>query len=183
MQGNSSGRSRPTFWGQARSLVAFLFIVSGTKLFCQPSMQVILTNGPSSNRLNIVVLSEGYTSTQLTQFLVDSTNAINTLLSHQPYQEYRNYINAFAIKVASNQSGSDHPSYPLFKDTYFNSTYDAAADLLITIPTNGTGQGRVDALLQTFMPKCHLSILLVNDTVSGGSDGFDKTAIVSLGAS
>ena len=99
-------------------------------------MQTILTNGPVSNRLNVVVLSEGYTTTQLAQFLVDATNAVNALLAHPPYQEYRNYFNAFAIKVASSQSGSDHPSWPTAStaNTYFNSTYDAAYDRLITIP-------------------------------------------------
>jgi len=151
--------------------------------YAQPSMHTILGNGPVSNRLNIVVLSEGYTTNQLAQFLDDSTNAINGLLSHQPYQEYRTYVNAYAISVASAQSGSDHPSYPSYRDTYFNSTYDPVSDRLITIPTNSTGQGKVDTLLQSFMPQCHLAILLVNDIVYGGSDGFDKTAITSIGFS
>ena len=133
-----------------------------------------------SNRLNIVVLSEGYTSNQLAQFLVDATNAVNTLLSHPPYHEYRNYVNAFAIKVASTDSGSDHPFYGISRNTYFNSTYDSS-DYLITIPADSTGQGKVDALLQTFMPNCQLPVLLVNDLTEGGSDGFFKTAIVSIG--
>ena len=116
-------------------------------------MQTILTNGPVSNRLNIVVLSEGYTTNQLAQFPVDATNAVNALLSHQPYQEYSNYFNAFAIEVASSQSGSDHPAYGSYVNTYFNSTYDPASDHLITIPPNfadtnySHGQGKVDALL------------------------------------
>jgi hypothetical protein len=155
----------------------------------QASMQTILTNGPISNRLNVVVLSEGYTSAQLAQFLVDATNAVNALLAHQPYQEYSNYFNAFAIKIASTQSGSDHPSWGIngfYVNTYFNSTYDLS-DYLITIPPNfadanySHGQGKVDALLQTNMPDCHLPILLVNDFTDGGSDGFNKTAIGSIG--
>src|ERR1017187_6880352 len=100
----------------------------------QPSMQIILTNGPVLNRLNIVVLSEGYTTSQLAQFAVDATNAINALLSHAPYQEYRNYFNAYAIKVASNQSGSSH--FGATSDTYFHSSYDTNSDRLITIPPN-----------------------------------------------
>ncbi len=155
----------------------------------QPSMQTILTNGPASNRLNIVILSEGYTSNQLSQFLVDATNAVNALLAHQPYQEYRSFFNAFAIKVASNQSGSDHGSDTnYYHDTYFNSLYEPPDDFIISIPPNSRdtnyshGQAKVDALLQTFMPKCHLPILLVNDAVPGGSDGFDKTAIASVGS-
>jgi hypothetical protein len=43
----------------------------------QATFYTILTNGPASNRFNIVFLSEGYTSGQLTQFLVAATNAAN----------------------------------------------------------------------------------------------------------
>jgi hypothetical protein len=148
----------------------------------QTSMQTILTNGPTSNRVNVVVLSEGYTSSQLGQFFLDASNAVYVLLSHPPYQEYRNYFNAFAIKAPSTQSGSDHPNSGIYRDTYFNSTYDAIQDYWVTIPNNSTGQGKVDSLLQTYTPKCHLPILLVNDPTPGGSDGFDKTAIASTNA-
>lgn len=145
-------------------------------------MQTLFTNGPTSNRLNVVVLSEGYTAAQLPQFVLDATYAINTLLSHPPYREYSNYVNAFAIKVASTNSGSDHPAYSISKNTYFNSTYDVSWNYYITIPTGSTGQGRVDALLQTYMPQCKLAILLVNDPTLGGSDGFDRLAIASTSA-
>jgi len=145
-------------------------------------MQTILSNGSISNRVNIVVLSEGYTSAQLPQFLVNATNAINALLSHAPYAEYRNYVNAFAIKVASNESGSDHPYQGVYRDTYFNSAYVNQEDNFIAIPADSTGQGKVNQLLQTFMPNCHLPILLVNDGTPGGSDGFDQTAIASITA-
>ena len=150
-------------------------------------MQTIVTNGPVSNRLNIVVLSEGYTSNELAQFSVDATNALKALLSHEPYSTYSNYFNAFAIKVASTNSGSDHPYNGIYNNTYFNSTYDPVSDRLITIPPNfadanySHGQGKVDSLLQTFMPNCQLPVLLVNDRYNdGGSDGFDKTAIAAV---
>ena len=103
------------------------------------------------------------------------------MLSHSPYQEYRTYCNAFAISVPSNQSGSDHPANGTnssnFRDTYFNSSYDSTSDYLISIPPNfvdtnfSHGQGKIDALLQTFMPECHVPVLLVNDFTPGGSDG------------
>ncbi len=146
----------------------------------QGTLYTIVSNGPPANRYNVVILSEGYTSSQLGQFRIDATNAINALFTPQPYQEYRPYFNAYAIAVASAQSGSDHPSYPIYKDTYFNSTYDAYSDHIITIPAGSQGQGKVNALLQTFVPDCNLSILLVNDPVPGGSDGGSKTAVSSI---
>ncbi len=167
-------------------------LVLGSWSFSSPAstpatFSTIITNGPSTNRFNIVFLSEGYTSAQQPQFLVDATNAFASLLAHQPYLEYSNYFNAYTIQTNSAQSGSDHPAYPTSVNTAFNSTFDAN-DYIISIPPNFAdgnsthGQGKVDTLLATFMPGYSLSVLLVNDLASGGSDGFDKTAIASTSA-
>lgn len=149
------------------------------------SLETILTNGPASNRFNLVFLSEGYTSGQLIQFRTDATNAARALLSRKPFSEYSNFFNVYAISVASAQAGSDHPDWPSYRDTYFNSVYQGP---LITIPPNGLdtnyghGQGKVDALLQSYVPECRAAILLVNDLTPGGSDGGGAAAIVYRGA-
>ncbi len=167
---------------RAAALLAGVGLGIGAPTAPAATLQTILTNGPVSNRLNVVLLSEGYTTNQLAQFLVDATNALAALVAFEPYQEYQPYLNVFAISVPSNQSGSDHPAWPSYRDTYFNSSYDLS-DNLVTIPPNAVdpnysdGQGRVDALLQTFLPACDLAMLLVNDPVPGGSGG--PTAVVS----
>jgi len=147
----------------------------------QVTLNVVLTNGPASNRFNIAILSEGYTDGQLADFRSHASNAVNTLLSRAPFSEYRNYFNAHSISVPSNQSGSDHPGSGIYRDTYFNTTYDNVSDRVISFPTNAMGQGKVDALLQQFLPQSDLAVVLVNDTISGGSDGSAKTAIASIG--
>src|SRR5947199_6179502 len=66
-----------------RPVVALLVLATVAcwqpRSLAQPAMQTLLTNGPVSNRLNIVFLSEGYTTNQLPQFLVHATNALNAL--------------------------------------------------------------------------------------------------------
>lgn len=155
----------------------------------QTNFHTILTNGPASNRLNVVFLAEGYTSGQSTQFLTHVTNTASILLSNQPFAEYRSFFNIFAVAVASAQSGSDRPVSGIFRNTYFSSTYGNGVSVreeLITIPPNWTnanysqGQGRIDNLLNTFMPAADLAILLVNDLSFGGSDGAGRTAITSV---
>jgi hypothetical protein len=169
----------------SRPLLAFVLILVGFEsAFAQTNFYTLFTNGPTTNRLNIVVLSEGYTINQVTNaFRMDATNALSKLLSQPPYREYSNYFNGFAIAVPSRQSGSSHPVAASFKDTFFKSSY-GASDFVITIPPNeldsnyGDGQGKVDSLLQTFMPNYGFAALLVNDVVSGGSCGIsNKTAI------
>jgi hypothetical protein len=142
------------------------------------SLTTIVTNGPASRRINIVVLAEGYTSNQVSLFQTHATTTVNNLLTVSPYTDYRSYFNAFAIFVPSRQAGSDHPSRGEFRDTYFNSTFDSyGIDRLVTIPPNNfdsnysNGRGKVDQLLQQLMPEYDLAILLVNDLEYGGSGG------------
>jgi hypothetical protein len=101
-----------------------LFVFLPGHLSAQGSIQQILHNGATDKRLNIVILSEGYTNLELTKYLADANTLLIRLLETQPFQEYAGYFNAFAISIASNESVSDHPSRNIFLDTYFNSTYD-----------------------------------------------------------
>jgi hypothetical protein len=160
-----------------------LWAVAGWQCFAQPAQfQLLELNGPASNRISVVFLSEGYTASQSNAFAMHATNALNALFSWEPYQQYRVGFNASMIFVASPQAGSDHPASGVKRDTYFSSTYDSS-DRVITIPLDATGQGRVDDLLGTFAPDCSLAVLLVNDLTPGGSDGFAQTAICSVAAS
>ncbi|MBE0540175.1 MAG: hypothetical protein IH623_02210 [Verrucomicrobia bacterium] len=153
----------------------------------QTNFSDLLVNGPVSNRVNIVFLAEGYRTNEYASFLAHATNALNILLAGQPFAEYQSYFNAYAIAVPSAQSGSDHPVNGVtgFRDTYFNSTY-GYSDYLISIPPNefdlnySNGQGRVAALLATFMPECDLAVMLVNDHTVGGSDGGGGIALSSI---
>jgi hypothetical protein len=165
------------FLGWCAGAVLLALVPAGG--YAQGTLTTILTNGPTANRINLVVLSEGYQASELGKFLSDATNMVNSILAAPPYQEYRSYFNAFAIAVASPQSGSDHytPTTSLV-NTYFNSTYDSyGIQYLITIPPNDRdsdyshGRGKVDALLQALMPEYDYAVLVVNDTQYGGSGG------------
>ncbi|MCX7868215.1 MAG: M64 family metallo-endopeptidase, partial [Limisphaera sp.] len=154
-------------------LVCALVVTSARSQTLTP----LLVHGPRTNRINVVVLSEGYTAPQLSQFLRDATNVVETLLTASPYAEYRQHFNAYAISVASAESGSDHPTTGgPFRNTYFNSAYEFY-DYVITIPPNGldpnpaNGQGRVEHLINTWLPEADIVILLVNDIQPGGSSG------------
>ena len=157
----------------------------------------IVTNGPTTNRVNLVFLSEGYTSGQMVNFLNDATNAANAFLTAEPYAEYATYFNVFAIFTNSANTGSTHLNNGpyVLNHTYFNSTYNLGSDDLITIPPNSSdptannGQGKIDSLLQTYLPFTNndLAVLLVNDGTAagaavGGTSVYGKLAISSIGS-
>jgi hypothetical protein len=137
----------------------------------QTNMLTLLTNGATSKRLNIVFLSEGYTTTDLAHFAADARTMLNQMITSPPLNEYSNYFNAFAISVPSNQSGSDHytPTTNLV-DTFFNSRFDSfGVQRLVTI--DSIGQSRANSLLAQFMPEYDIAAIVVNDTTYGGSGG------------
>ena len=145
----------------------------------------LVDNGPRESRINLVVLSEGYRSAELTQFEADARKLSTALFKVPHWGEYAALFNVFIIEVASNESGSDHPSQGVFKDTYFSSSFDSyGLERLLTIPPNDLisdytlGQGRVAALLKQHVPDYDLVLMLVNDTTYGGSGG--SPAIASL---
>ena len=92
--------------------LTWLIVFSSSAFLARPAVfSTIATNGPATNRVNLVFFSEGYTSSQMGQFLIDATNAANFFLSAEPYAEYSNYFNVFAIATNSAHSGSTHLIY------------------------------------------------------------------------
>ena len=175
--------------GSLATLLFLFALLAAVVTSSAATFHTLSTNGHSSNRMNIVFLSEGYTASQSNLFLADCTNAFHSFFGggdytgEEPFVEYSNYFNAYAVFVASTNSGSDHPQYGQTNNTYFNSSYDVINDYVITIPPGATGQGLVDSLLNTYTPtnafRYRLPVMLVNDGTQGGSGG--ATAIVATG--
>jgi hypothetical protein len=86
----------------------------------------IWNNGPSANRVDMVIMGDGYTSAQLTT--VYPTH-IQNLLSymfdsgHAPFPRYKNFFNVHRIDLVSNESGADVPPDEIFRDTAIGGTY------------------------------------------------------------
>jgi hypothetical protein len=197
--GNFSATARLVRRSATGALRWPLFLVLAGAMAKAAIFSTIITNGPTTNRVNLVIFSEGYTNGQLATFLNDVTNAASFFLSAEPYAEYSNYFNVFAIFTNSAHSGSTHVAYTNYAPgyTYFNSSYDSSQDRLITIPPNTVdaspshGQGKINSFLWTnysaIFPRTNnnLPALLVNDPIPGGSDGgssdYGHTAISSIG--
>ena len=67
--------------------------------------------GSSANRVDWLILGDGYTATQHAQFINDVQNLVATFFEISPYAEYANYINVRALFVPSAEAGADHPPY------------------------------------------------------------------------
>lgn len=179
------------FFARLAALLAGLLLAGfAAQSHAQATRTTLLTNGPAAKRINVVLLSEGYQTNQLGQFVSDAGTVLGNLLATAPLSEYSNYFNAYAISVASINSGSSRaPDHPGVLNTYFNSTYNSYGNpYLVTIPPNNWdgnyshGKGKVLNLLTNLMPDYDFAILVVNDTFYGGSgdSGLSNSPPVSI---
>ena len=138
-------------------------------------------NGPRSERINIVFLSEGYTTNDMPNFAGHVTNAVNFLFSKEPWQQYRSYCNVYRIEIASNEGGCDNGHTGTTQDTYFNATFDSPLPSGRLLYLDSIGLSRAHSLLNTHVPEYDLPVVLVNDTKYGGSGG--SISVASIDAS
>ena len=139
--------------------------------------EAIFQSGTDFSRINLVILSDGYTEIELDQFMIDATNFSDALFAETPYKEYKNYFNVYAIKVPSAQSGASHPGtatdvdepqHPvLVVDNYFESTFDAY-DIHRLLVSN---DNIVTSTLANNFPFYDMALVLVNSPYYGGSGG------------
>jgi IgA Peptidase M64 len=151
---------------------AILLLLTG---FAQAvSGQTVVTvrnNGDSANRVDLVIVSEGYTSGEMTKFANDVQSLITSMFAQEPYGEYQRYFNVHLVQVASPQSGADHPERvpPVFRDTAFDATYNCfGIQQLICVDTD-----RVNTVVSGVLAanRRDIVMVLVNDPEYGGSGG------------
>ena len=139
-----------------------------------PKWEPVSITGDSSNRIDLVIVSEGYTASEMGKFTRD-VNAVHAgLFSEDPFLEYARYFNVWRVEVSSNESGADHPEQtpPLMRDTAFDASFRNR-----TIYAN---ERKVFRAIGGLPPAARDSVVvLVNDPAHGGSAG--RIAVVTTG--
>lgn len=169
----------------------FLFILS---IYCHSvsaqvfTKETIKNTGDNDERINLVILGDGYQTNELPKFKIDAQNFINVLFSESPFTEYSNYFNVHIINVISAESGADHPvnsneengSTTLFPqkevNTFFNATFDSFKIhrlLFYEIDENYANQttSKINNVLADNFPTYDQAIILVNTPYYGGAGG------------
>lgn len=144
-----------------------------------------------ANRMDIVILGDGYTAAQQAQFEADAKAMADSLFSFPPYSEYRNYFNVVAVFGASNESGTDEPPYMLgcapdnthpisccpdgdpslsgvMVDTRYNTTFCYGGIARLMVPTN---YDAIYADATEGYPDWDEIFVLANTFTYGGSGG------------
>ena len=83
----------------------------------------ILKNGKAENKVDIVILAEGYTLQEMQKFKEDAERVTNYLFDEEPFKSEKKKFNVRAVLTPSVESGTDVPGENIYKNTCFNSTF------------------------------------------------------------
>jgi len=134
------------------------------------SVTIIRNNGATANRVDFVVLGDGYTAAEMGKYASDVESFVLAVFNQEPFKEYAGYFNVLRVDVVSNQSGADKPASGVFKDTALDAAYNCSnIQRLICVNTSKV----YDVLSRSGLAadQKDMILVLVNDSEYGGSGG------------
>jgi hypothetical protein len=82
-------------------------------------------SGDPAEKLDLLILGDGYTARERTKFERDARRLTTTLLSTSPFKERQSEINIWGLSPAAAQSGISRPSQHIYRRSPVGATYDA----------------------------------------------------------
>lgn len=124
----------------------------------------ILNNGKPENKVDIVILAEGYTLAEMEKFKEDAKRVTQYLFDEEPFKSEKEKFNVSAVLTPSPESGTDIPGENIYKNTRFNSTFytfDVSRYL-----TTSDMKNILDAA--AIVPYDHIYVLVNTERYGGG---------------
>jgi hypothetical protein len=84
----------------------------------------LVNNGPSQEKVDLLVLGDGYTTDEIQKFRKDAGHFADVLFSTSPFKERKTDFNVWTIEVESKESGIDKPDKNIWKNTELGTMYN-----------------------------------------------------------
>jgi hypothetical protein len=137
-------------------------------------VDVILDNGPSSEKLDIVILGDGYSVGEIGKFQKDAKRMADVLLKHEPFLKRKADINIRAVETPSAVSGVAKPHPGVFKRTALSAHYGSFdSERYVLSYDNKTIRDVASAVPYDCM------VILVNERTYGGGGIYNLYTTVS----
>ncbi|HTR81135.1 MAG TPA: M64 family metallopeptidase [Bacteroidota bacterium] len=85
----------------------------------------IFTNGDSHAKVDIVILGDGYSKSDMPKFRADARHFTDVLFGTEPFKSRKKDFNVRAVEVESRESGIDQPDQNVWVDNALGTTYDS----------------------------------------------------------
>jgi len=137
--------------------------VNPSDIIHSEKVDIIVENGPAQEKLDIVILGDGYSAKEMEKFRNDAKRLANVLLSAEPFKSQSKNINIRAVESPSEQSGVNKPHYGVFKHSKLSVSYSAFdSERYALTYDNKTVRDVASTVPYEFM------VILVNEKTYGG---------------
>jgi hypothetical protein len=136
----------------------------------------LVTNGPSSQKVDILILGDGYTKAEMGKFRKDAERFNSVMFSTKPFSQHKKDFNVWTIEAASEESGIDVPDKNIWKRNALGAQYNTFGSArYVLIVDNRRLRDIASAAPYDFL------CILVNDTRYGGGGIFNLYATTYTG--
>jgi hypothetical protein len=124
----------------------------------------IRVNGPSPQKVDLLVMGDGYSAAEMGKFEADVRRLADHLFTVSPFKERARDFNVWAIAVPTAQSGVSRPSAGVHKASPLGTRYDIFGSERYVL----TLDNRALREIAQHAPYEFIEILVNNDTYGGG---------------
>ncbi|MCX6223260.1 MAG: M64 family metallo-endopeptidase [Bacteroidia bacterium] len=138
-------------------------------------VDVVQENGPASEKVDIVLLGDGYASGDMEKFRADAKRMSDILLSAEPFKSNRARFNIRAVETPGPESGVCKPHPGVFKRTPLSVQYGAFdSERYALTYDNKTIRDAASAVPYDFM------VIMINERTYGGGGIYGLYTTVSV---
>ncbi|MFE7311869.1 M64 family metallopeptidase [Streptomyces sp. NPDC057555] len=139
--------------------------LTGTARAADGQVTKIIDNGDTKDRLDVVVIGDGYTAGELDQFHTDAKQKWNDFLGVEPYRTYQKLFNVWTVDAVSKESGvSGDPGQNVVRNTALGAHFwCGGTERLLCVD-----QQKVDGYVAK-APQADLVLVLANSAKYGGA--------------
>jgi hypothetical protein len=121
-------------------------------------------HGPSAEKVDFLILGDGYTAAERGKFEKDARRLVDLLFATSPFRERRNDFNVWGLCPAASESGISRPSNGIHRKSPVGATYDAFGSerYILTFDNHALRD------IAAFAPYEFIEILTNSNTYGGG---------------
>jgi hypothetical protein len=135
----------------------------------------ILDSGPAAQKVDLLLIAEGYTTAEQPKFIADARRLVESLFREEPFKSRRNDFNVRALHIPSAESGVNRPNAGVFRRTPISTEYNIFdSERYLLALDNRSLRDAAAAAPYEFIE------ILVNERTYGGGGIFNAHATTSV---
>ncbi len=135
----------------------------------------VFENGPPAEKVDLLVMSEGYTAAQLPKFHKDVARLVDALFAEEPFKSRKRDFNVRALDLPSAESGVNRPNAGVFRRTPLSAQYNIFdSERYVLTLDNRALRDAASAAPYEFVE------ILVNERTYGGGGIFNDHATAAV---